>query len=226
MGEIIRLAEHARETQSAGMAVLRGAITMVASGAATRMLLANLPDVDTLLPQAMAMGQRLGVAVRADRSRGGLAVLVSRDGAGPHPLGDPAAEVDTVDGSILLVEDDATLAELLEHHLRAHGYAVTFASTAEEAQELLAGGERPALVLLDLNLPGDTGWSMLRQGALSLPNHPPVVLMTALEVGPRKLAEFDVAGLLPKPFPMETLIATVERFTGDAGPHPTAMTDG
>jgi DNA-binding response OmpR family regulator len=100
-------------------------------------------------------------------------------------------------GPILLVEDDDTLADLLEHHLRAHGYTVMSASSAERADPLLSGEAQPSVVLLDLNLPGATGWSMLRDGILSRPGHPPVVVMTALDVSPRRLAEFDLAGYMP-----------------------------
>lgn len=57
---------------------------------------------------------------------------------------------------VLLVEDDATLRQILARHLRAQGYDVDEAGSAEEAVTILAGGIRPAVVLLDINLPGDT----------------------------------------------------------------------
>ena len=71
---------------------------------------------------------------------------------------------------------------------------------------------RPALVLLDLNLPGDTGWDLLRGLAMAAAGSPPVIITSATTVSPRRLAEFRCAGYLPKPFPLETLIATVERL--------------
>ena len=37
------------------------------------------------------------------------------------------------------------------------------------------------------------------------------MITSATTVSPRRLAEFRVAGYLPKPFPLETLVATVER---------------
>ena len=64
----------------------------------------------------------------------------------------------------------------------------------------------PALVLLDLNLPGDTGWDLLRGPALAAAGSPPVVITSATTVSPTPLAEFGVAGYLPKPFPLETLV--------------------
>jgi len=62
---------------------------------------------------------------------------------------------------LLLVEDDEPLAGLLSAHLRARGYAVTVAPTAEAAQIALEDDVRPDLLVLDINLPGETGWSVL-----------------------------------------------------------------
>lgn len=119
--------------------------------------------------------------------------------------------------SILLVEDDESLRQILVRHLRSNGYAVEEASSAEEAVRLLAGGLRPELVLLDLNLPGDTGWDLLRGPALKAAGSPLVVITSAVTVSPLRLTEFDVAGYLPKPYPLETLVATIERLTRSRG---------
>ena len=67
-------------------------------------------------------------------------------------------------------------------------------------------------MLLDLNLPGDTGWELLRAGPSPRPTGPPVVIVSAIPVSQRQLAEHRVTGYLPKPFALETLIATVERL--------------
>ena len=68
-------------------------------------------------------------------------------------------------------------------------------------------------MILDLNLPGDTGWDLLRGPALDAAGRPPVVITSATTVSPKWLDEFDCAGYLPKPFPLETLVATIERLT-------------
>ena len=117
-------------------------------------------------------------------------------------------------GAILLVEDDESLRRILARHLRGRGFRVQEATSAEDAIADLERGLRPALVLLDLNLPGDTGWDLLRGPGLADAGSPPVVITSATTVSPRRLAEFEVAGYLPKPFPLETLVAIVERFTG------------
>jgi DNA-binding response OmpR family regulator len=113
---------------------------------------------------------------------------------------------------ILFVEDDESLRSIVARHLRARGWDVTEASSAEEAAGALATGPRPSLVLLDINLPGETGWDLLRGGAVGGVAGPPVVVVTATTISPRRLREFGVAGYLPKPFALETLLEVCERI--------------
>ena len=114
--------------------------------------------------------------------------------------------------AVLLVEDDESLRRILAIQLRAAGLTVTGAGSAEEAIELIDGGLRPTVVLLDVNLPGETGWDFLRGPHLAAAGAPPVVITSATTVSPRRLAEFHVAGYLPKPCPMDTLVDTIRRL--------------
>jgi two-component system, OmpR family, phosphate regulon response regulator OmpR len=114
---------------------------------------------------------------------------------------------------VLLVEDDESLCRIVSRYLRGRGYKVEVAASAEGAEAALRGGARPDLILLDLNLPGDTGWDLVRSGAIGEAGSPPVVIASATAVSPKRLAEHGVAGYLPKPFPLETLVAIVERTT-------------
>ena len=50
-----------------------------------------------------------------------------------------------------------------------------------------------------------------------------MIIASAVSVSPRHLAEFGVAGYLPKPFPLETLLQTVERLL--AAPSPQGVAD-
>ena len=117
---------------------------------------------------------------------------------------------------LLLVEDDQALRRILARHLRGVGIAVVEASSAEEATGALQQGLRPALVIHDVNLPGDTGWDLIRSAAMRRAGPPPVVIASAITVSPRRLAEFGVAGYLPKPFALETLLQTVRRLIAPA----------
>jgi len=114
--------------------------------------------------------------------------------------------------TILLVEDDEPLRSTLARHLRGHGYAVVQADSAEGAIDQIRRGWHPALVILDINLPGETGWSLLRDPAITALGPVPVVVASATAINPRRLREYGVAGYLPKPFPLETLVSTVERL--------------
>jgi two-component system OmpR family response regulator len=116
------------------------------------------------------------------------------------------------DRRVLIVEDDDTLRQIVARHLRSHGYEVAEAPSAEAAVRSLEASRHPDVVLLDLNLPGDNGWDLLRGSALAAAGSPPVIITSATTVSPRRLAEFGCAGYLPKPFPLDTLVATIERL--------------
>jgi DNA-binding response OmpR family regulator len=100
---------------------------------------------------------------------------------------------------------------MLSAHLEAHGYRVTVTPTAEAAQAALASGLHPGVVLLDINLPGETGWSVVRSDTLAAAGNPPVIVASAMAVSPARLREFGIAGYLPKPFALDTLRSTLER---------------
>jgi two-component system C4-dicarboxylate transport response regulator DctD len=121
------------------------------------------------------------------------------------------------DGPVLLVEDEAVLREALADALRRRGVETVDVGSAEDASEHLSHGLRPGLVFLDLNLPGASGWDLLRCELAPSADRPPVVILTALTVDPARLRRFEIDGYLPKPFALATFIATARRFLG-AGP--------
>lgn len=117
---------------------------------------------------------------------------------------------------VLIVEDDLPLATVVSKHLRARGHEARVAPSAEDAAEMIRSGYRPTLVLLDINLPGDSGWGFLRSGTLAEAGNPPVFVVSATAVPPARLREFNCAGYLPKPFAVPTLIEIVERHHSEA----------
>ena len=122
---------------------------------------------------------------------------------------------DTGSAQVLLVEDDDPLAEVVARHLNAHGLPTEVVRSSEEAERRLDAGLRPSLVLLDINLPGETGWSLLRGRAYLAAGRPRVIVVSATRISSSRLREFGVTGYLPKPFAMETLLETVRRYTAD-----------
>lgn len=115
---------------------------------------------------------------------------------------------------VLLVEDDVPLARIVAGHLKARGHEARVVPSVELAKRELAEGYRPTVVLLDINLPDDSGWALLRSGSLERAGSPPVYVVSATAVPSSRLHEFDVAGFLPKPFAMPTLLELVERRAG------------
>ncbi len=119
---------------------------------------------------------------------------------------------ETAVGSVLLVDDDEVFVDLVGRHLEAHRFTVVTAGSVEATRQLLKQGLRPALLLLDINLPDDSGWSLLRDSSLTAAGSPPVVIMSGTQIRPERLREFGVAGYLPKPVSMALLTSCITRF--------------
>jgi CheY-like chemotaxis protein len=112
---------------------------------------------------------------------------------------------------VLVVEDDATLRQVIELVLEARGYVVGQARHGGMALELMADS-RPDIVVADLKMPVMDGYELL-QRMQEDPDlrHLPVILLTGnLEAG--RMAP-GAAAMLVKPFEPSDLIATIERLT-------------
>lgn len=116
---------------------------------------------------------------------------------------------------VLVVDDDGSIREAAVAFLEMEGFATLSASDGVEAFELLAELEvPPALILLDLMMPGMDGWMFcrLRQGIRML-RETPVVAMSASHV--LELHEpLGIDALLPKPFYPKDLTFLATRLTG------------
>jgi DNA-binding response OmpR family regulator len=108
---------------------------------------------------------------------------------------------------VLVVEDDDQLRRIITSNLAARGHAVRQVPDASTALAALAE-ERPDLLILDINLPDRTGWDVLRDA--QLPDDVRVLMLTAVPVSPRRLAEFRPVAYLPKPFSLEALLRLAE----------------
>ncbi len=120
-------------------------------------------------------------------------------------------------GPILVVEDDPTIVRSVTRNLVARGYPTRSAMSVAKALDELHR-ERPALALLDIDLPDGSGWEVFRALRAAGYAHVPVIVMSALRPNPRLCDDLGAAGVLEKPFPMESLLRLVAQFLG----HPAA----
>jgi DNA-binding response OmpR family regulator len=136
--------------------------------------------------------------------------------AAPAPVG-PAGHEPRF-RRVLLVEDEVALRKVVARILASRGVEVSEAGTAAEAIRATAAA-CPDLVLLDINLPDQTGWDVLRE-LKRRGTAVPTIIVSAVRVSQRRLDEFQPLAYLPTPFPIEALLRLVfrERSAGRAVP--------
>ena len=110
---------------------------------------------------------------------------------------------------ILVVEDDARVAESLRRGLTEAGFAVAAVDRLAAADAQLARGT-PALVVLDLNLPDGDGRTWLRR-LRGAGHRMPVIILTARDALPDRVAGLEEGAddYLTKPFALAELLARV-----------------
>ncbi len=111
--------------------------------------------------------------------------------------------------SVLVVEDDRNIAELLQMYLEKEGYAVTVAADGGQGLSKFRA-IKPDLVLLDVMMPVMDGWAVCK--AIRAEGKTPVIMLTA-----KSETDDKVAGLrsgaddyITKPFEMKEVLARIE----------------
>jgi CheY-like chemotaxis protein len=117
--------------------------------------------------------------------------------------------------TVLVVDDDVTIRELISDILEIEGYDVATANDGAQALQLVRQTS-PEVILLDLMMPVMNGWEFAEAcSADELCKDIPVLLMSAMHDVNRVIASLSHNGprsVLRKPFNLEHLIAEVERY--------------
>ncbi len=125
---------------------------------------------------------------------------------------------------VLIVDDYADAQAMYGLRLRQAGYRVAFAASGEDAVRI-ASELSPAVVVMDLCLPGKDGWAATRELKASAPHLPIIAVsghVTSEFVNLAFEAGCDV--FLPKPCMPDTLLAQVARFIEMQGSLPRSRT--
>ncbi|QZD87050.1 response regulator [Qipengyuania psychrotolerans] len=119
--------------------------------------------------------------------------------------------------SILLIDDDELLCDMVAQLLELEGYSVAVAHDGRKGLEMV-GQMQFDCILLDLVMPKMDGLQFMRRIAEEMPGHPPIVVISA-SVTNDILAEgrdFGVRGMIRKPVTAQDLVAAIEKVTADA----------
>jgi DNA-binding response OmpR family regulator len=132
--------------------------------------------------------------------------------------------VTTSEQTIVVVEDDARIADLLDLYLRDAGFRPLLAPTGERALELVRD-HRPALAVVDVGLPGIDGFEVCRRLRAAGPL--PVLFLTARDAEADRVRGFELGGddYVVKPFSPREVVARVKAILrrGEGRDHPVLM---
>ena len=111
--------------------------------------------------------------------------------------------------SVLIVEDDRNIAELLQMYLEKEGYAVTLATDGGQGLSKFRA-IKPDLVLLDIMMPVMDGWAVCQ--AIRAESKTPVIMLTAKSETDDKVAGLKTGAddYITKPFEMKEVLARIE----------------
>jgi CheY-like chemotaxis protein len=119
----------------------------------------------------------------------------------------------TTSHAVLLVEDDLDVRASTTESLEEEGFFVVGAETVDEGLTRLRQGMSPAVILLDLMMPGRTGWDFRRE-QLADPTlrHIPVVVITASGIRAESIRkDMGDVELVAKPYSSQSLVQAIAR---------------
>jgi signal transduction histidine kinase/CheY-like chemotaxis protein/HAMP domain-containing protein len=166
------------------------------------------------------------IAVESQPGRGStFTIRLPADDAGHDTAAEPrgaaisfVTPLQATAPTILVVDDDATVREVMERHLTREGFSVVTASGGREGL-LLARELRPAAITLDVMMPDLDGWTVLAaiKGDPTLANIP-VILVTIVDEKNRGYS-LGATDYMVKPIDRERLVSVLRNICGAVGRH-------
>ena len=121
--------------------------------------------------------------------------------------------------TVLIVEDDHNIADLLRLYLEKEGFRVVIAPDGGKGVELFRA-EKPSLILLDLMLPVLDGWGVCK--AVRQESDVPIIMLTAKGETMDKVTGLKLGAddYITKPFEMKEVLARIEAVLRRSGEEP------
>jgi CheY-like chemotaxis protein len=111
---------------------------------------------------------------------------------------------------ILLVEDERMSRKALGRLLADQGYTIETVGTAEEAVAIVSVGQRPAVALVDLDLPGMSGAQLLEYLNQMAPETKTVLVTAACEERVANLTDHAAVPYIRKPIDFKRLLRAID----------------
>jgi PAS domain S-box-containing protein len=139
------------------------------------------------------------------------AVIDPKATAAPHVEAPPASAMPEGTPTVLVIDDDPTVHDLMQRFLRREGLRMATAASGEEGLRL-ARELRPAAITLDVMMPGMDGWAMLTAlKADPLLADIPVIMLTIVDDKNMGYA-LGAADYLTKPVDWDRLVAILKKY--------------
>jgi CheY-like chemotaxis protein len=130
---------------------------------------------------------------------------------------DPAAAGSATSPTVLVADDNDVAQRLCRRVLEKAGYTVLIAADGLQAVEV-ALSQRPAMILMDVAMPGIDGIEAMKRIKAAMPDQPIVIASAHSMASDRE--RFLAAGaddILSKPFRLADLVAIVAKLTANRG---------
>ncbi len=121
---------------------------------------------------------------------------------------------------VLVIDDEEDFAKVLKVRLKANGYDVVLAHDSIQAM-MTANLEKPDLILLDIMIPGENGFSIIERLKQAEATRPiPIIFLTGVLGGEPRAYKSGASGYMMKPYHPEKLLETIDKALGIKGTQP------
>lgn len=117
---------------------------------------------------------------------------------------------------VLVIDDDASIRQVIAYALADEGYQVDEASDGQTALDLVEH-RHPDIILLDMKMPGMDGWQFARLYRQRYGHQAPIIVLTAAQDASQRGWDVNAESYVAKPFEIEVLVARVSAIAKTTG---------